>query len=71
MKQSKNNQRRRAQLLHKLHWNQTLGSLMLDIPWIKRTSPLILRQVRIVNACCAELERLNHEDGPSDDRTAA
>lgn len=73
MKQNLKKKRLRARrrLMRKIRFNQMLGGILLDIPWIERTSPLIMHFVRVINAYCVELERLKQEGDPSDDQTAA
>ncbi len=48
----------RRRLMRQIYWHRMVGNLMLRLPWIKRTSPVLIRRVRKLNACCMALYRL-------------
>lgn len=75
MKQRAMNQRTRAHrsLMRKIYWHRLLGNLLLQLPWVKRTSPMLMHRVRKLNACCVELYRMEAEMHPPQvtEKTAA
>lgn len=62
----------RRRLMRQIYWHQMLGNCMLQLPWIKRTSPVLMHQVRKLNTCCLELYRLEAPQLPKKtEKTAA
>lgn len=45
-------------LMREIYWHRMLGNLLLQLPWVKRTSPVLMYRVRKLNACCMELYRM-------------
>ena len=60
-------------LMREIYWHRMLGNLLLQLPWVKRTSPVLMHLVRKMNACCVELHRMEVELCPSQiiEKTAA